>query len=72
MSCYRLVREIAQAIQNDLRFQASTLLALQEGAEAYPVCLSEDSFLCTIHARRVTLQLADIQLACRIRGEKYS
>ena len=70
--CCRLVREITQEIRNDLRFQAAALSALQEGTESYLVCLFEDSFLCTIHARRVTLQPADIQLARRIRGKRYS
>lgn len=37
----RLVREIAQDFKNDLRFQSSAILALQEAAEAYLVSLFE-------------------------------
>ncbi|KAJ0789888.1 putative transcription factor Hap3/NF-YB family [Helianthus annuus] len=35
----RLVREIAQALKSDLRFQSHAVLALQEAAEAYLVGL---------------------------------
>jgi histone H3 len=66
----RLVREIAQDFKTDLRFQASAVMALQEAAEAYLVGLFEDSNLCAIHAKRVTIMPKDIQLARRIRGER--
>ena len=66
----RLVREIAQDFKNDLRFQGSAVLALQEAAEAYLVGLFEDTNLCAIHAKRVTIMPKDIQLARRIRGER--
>ena len=66
----RLVREIAQEFKTDLRFQASAILALQEATEAYLVALFEDSNLCAIHAKRVTIMPRDIQLARRIRGER--
>ena len=39
----RLVREIAQDLRADLRFQASALWALQESAEAYLVGIMEDT-----------------------------
>jgi histone H3 len=66
----RLVREIAQDFKSDLRFQGSAVLALQEAAEAYLVGLFEDTNLCAIHAKRVTIMPKDIQLARRIRGER--
>ncbi len=66
----RLVREIAQDFKTDLRFQGSAVLALQEAAEAYLVGLFEDTNLCAIHARRVTIMPKDMQLARRIRGER--
>jgi len=66
----RLVREIAQDYKTDLRFQSSAIAALQEAAEAYLVGLFEDSNLCAIHAKRVTIMPKDIQLARRIRGER--
>ena len=64
----RLVREIAQDYKCDLRFQSTALLALQEAAEAYLVGLMEDTQLCAIHAKRVTIMPKDMQLARRIRG----
>ena len=63
----RLVREIAQDFKTDLRFESS---ALQEASEAYLVGLFEDTNLCAIHAKRVTIMPKDIQLARRIRGER--
>merc|ERR1712167_388307 len=58
----RLVREIASEFKNDLRFQSSAVLALQEAAEAYMVGLFEDTNLCAIHAKRVTIMPKDMQL----------
>jgi len=66
----RLVREVSQDFKTDLRFQGSAVLALQEAAEAYLVGLFEDTNLCAIHAKRVTIMPKDIQLARRIRGER--
>ena len=66
----RLVREIAADFKNDLRFQSTAILALQEAAEQYLVGLFEDTNLCAIHAKRVTIMPKDIQLARRIRGER--
>ena len=66
----RVVREIAQDIKTDLRFQSAAILCLQEATEAYLVGLLDDANLCAIHARRVTIMPKDIQLARRIRGER--
>ena len=66
----RLVREIAGDFKSDLRFASGAVGALQEAAEAYLVGLFEDTNLCAIHAKRVTIMPKDIQLARRIRGER--
>lgn len=69
----RLVREISQEFKSDLRFQASAIVALQEASESYLIGLFEDTNLCAIHAKRVTVMPKDMQLARRIRGDlKYS
>lgn len=65
----RLVRELAREVKVDLRFGTLALLALQESAEAYLVGLFEDTNLCAIHAKRVTIMPKDMQLARRLRGE---
>ena len=65
----RLVREISQDFKADLKYQGSAMLALQEASEAYLVGLYEDTNLCAIHAKRVTIMPKDIQLSRRIRGE---
>ena len=64
----RLVREIAQDFKTDLRFQSAAILCLQEAVEAYLVGLFEDTNLCAIYARHVTIMPKDIQLARQIRG----
>jgi histone H3 len=66
----RLVREIAMDYKADARFQSTAVLALQEAAEAYLVVLFEDTNLCAIHVKRVTIMPKDIQLARRLRGER--
>ena len=66
----RVVREISQDYKKDSRFQEKAIAALQEASEAYLVGLFEDTNLCAIHAKRVTIMPKDIQLARRIRGEK--
>ena len=65
----RLVREIACEINPHLRFQSQALIALQEASEAYIVGIMEDTNLCAIHAKRVTIMVKDLRLARRIRGE---
>lgn len=64
----RVVREITSDFKADFRWQVSAVEALQEAAEAYLVGLFEDSNLCAIHAKRVTIMAKDMQLARRIRG----
>lgn len=73
----RVVREVTQEVEKSLtnenrqigpvKFQMKALEALQEAAEAYLVCLFEDAYLCTTHAKRVTLFASDISLCRRLR-----
>ena len=67
----RLVREIALQGKEGLRFQSSAVLAMQEATEAHMVNLFADTCLCAIHGRRVTIMPKDIQLARRLRGERF-
>ncbi|KAE8144973.1 histone H3 [Aspergillus avenaceus] len=69
----RLVREVAlellpSEVGAQLRWQSQAIMALQEAAEAFLVHLFEDTNLCALHAKRVTIMQKDIQLARRIRG----
>ena len=71
----RLVREIATNRENrkmvpDVRFQGTAILAIQEASESHLVHLFEDTNLCAIHAKRVTIMPKDIQLARRLRGDR--
>ena len=67
----RLIREVAQDFKMDLRFQSSAIMALQEASEAFLVGLFEDTNLCAIHAKCVTIMPKDIQLAHRICGDHF-
>ena len=49
-------------------WQSLEIQALQESCEAFMVHLFEDTNLCAIHAKRVTIMQKDVQLARRIRG----
>ena len=66
----RLVCEIVQGFSMEFRVTPAMVMALQEAAEAYLVQLLEDSNLCAIHAKHITIQPKDIQLARRICGER--
>ena len=52
----RLVREITSTFCPDImRYTAEAMLALQDSAEDFMVHLLEDTKLCAIHAKRVTI-----------------
>ncbi|KAE8259375.1 hypothetical protein A4X13_0g1057 [Tilletia indica] len=70
MPFQRLVREIVQNRDKDMRMQSSAIAALQEASEAYIVDLFHDVNLAAIHAKRVTILPRDMHLARRLRGEK--
>ena len=58
-----LVCEILQGYGVGYRVTPAMMMALQEAAEVYLVQLLEDSNLCAIHAKCITIQPKDIQLA---------
>jgi histone H3 len=66
-----LVCKVAQQHRNDLQFQSKAILAIQEASKAYLVGLYEDTNLCAIHAKCVTIMLKDMQLAHCIWGERH-
>eukprot|EP01012_Entosiphon_sulcatum_P041735 TRINITY_DN55618_c0_g1_i1.p1 TRINITY_DN55618_c0_g1~~TRINITY_DN55618_c0_g1_i1.p1 ORF type:complete len:169 (-),score=22.54 TRINITY_DN55618_c0_g1_i1:68-541(-) len=66
----RLVKELTSSFGEDYRWRPAAVVALQEAAEAHLVRVFEDSMLCAIHAKRVTLMVKDMQLALRIRGDR--
>ena len=51
----RLVREIIQKQQGNLKLQSSAVLALQEAGKVFLVGLMQQTNLYAIHARRVTI-----------------
>merc|ERR1712182_16785 len=66
----RLVREIAGEQEGgEKKFQSQALMALQEATESFMVSMFEDSNLCALHAKRVTIMPKDMVLARRIRGD---
>ena len=67
----RLVREVAQSIRPDLRFQSTAILALQEASESFLVTMFDKVNLCAIHGKRVTIKVDDIMLWRRMVGGNY-
>ena len=65
-----VIYKIMRGIRNDIRIQAVAVWGLQEAAEAYLLGLFEDSNLCAIHAKWVTIMPRDVQLARRICRER--
>eukprot|EP00804_Cyclotella_cryptica_P012422 CCRYP_010875-RB/>CCRYP_010875-RB protein AED:0.26 eAED:0.22 QI:0/-1/0/1/-1/0/1/0/81 len=68
----RFVREVRQDFHGDMHYQATALAESQETSEAYLIGLLEDTNLCAIHARRVTIMPKDMQLSRRIQREYKS
>lgn len=67
----RLVKEVYQDFKNaDLKFQGAAIAAVQEISESYLIETFEQSYLASLHAKRVTLMAHDIKLAQRIRGNR--
>ena len=76
-----LIREISQEYRVcpdgpvtpsiQIRFQSTSIAALQEAAENFIVGLFEDMNLLAVHAKRVTVMPRDIRLALRIKGDHY-
>ena len=66
--CQEVAQDVKPSSLLNMRFSPLAFDALQEAAEAYLVGLFEDTVLCCVHAKRVTIQLKDIILARCIRG----
>lgn len=71
----RLIREICREVippnkAGEFKWQSAALGAIHEASEAYLIGLFEDTNLCAVHAKRVTIMPRDIHLARRIRGER--
>jgi len=66
----RIVREIILPYDQEdpYRLTIDALKALHVASEDYMVALFEDSYLCALHCKRVTLMKKDMDLARRIRG----
>ena len=69
MPFLRMVREILQKDHAWYYIQASAVLALHEAAESYLIHIMEDTIMCTIHAKWVTILPKDMQLVRQIWGE---
>ena len=66
---FRVIRELSDKVKEGLRWQLGAVKMIHHVSEMYLCGLFEDSNLCAIHAKRVTVQPADIKLVRRIRGE---
>ncbi|KAJ7833047.1 hypothetical protein B0H14DRAFT_3871770 [Mycena olivaceomarginata] len=68
-SFQRLVKEIAEDYQPDVRFQPSALVALQEATEDYLVSVFEDSIQVAQHTHQETIQPRDMVLVLTVHGD---
>ena len=64
---FRVVREITNEYREGLRWQGSALIALQYTAENFMTEFFDDSNLCAIHAKRITVMPKDMHLVRRLR-----
>ena len=74
----KLVREITQDVTNPPShlnninwLTATSMLVYQEASEDHLIHVLEDTNLCAIHTKRVTIMPKDMQLARSIRGTEY-
>ena len=71
-----LVQDVTETIfpQQGFKFSLRGISALHVASEDYLIGLFEDSFLCALHAKRVTLMKKDMTLARKLRGDfiKYT
>jgi histone H3 len=70
MSFAKLIRGIAEDKGMHVNFQGSAIQALQSATEAYAIELLQDSNICAMLEKRVTIMPKDIKLARRIRGQR--
>ena len=72
----RVVNSVTETLfpNQGFRFSLRGIAALHVASENFLVSLFEDSLLCALHAKRVTLMRKDMTLARRLRGDflKYS
>jgi histone H3 len=68
-----LVQEIALKFRkSDLQMQSKAVLALQEAVEFFMVDVFNDTNLCALHGKHVTIMVKDLVLACCIQGIKMA
>ena len=65
----RVVKEITGKYYPDARYSYGAIDAIQQCVESYMIGLFEDTTLCAVHAKRMTVMTKDMRLARRIRGE---
>lgn len=66
----RVIRQIVIEMwggEKELYWKSTALLALQEAAEWFLICLFQDANLCARHAKRVTVMNEDLALVRRLR-----
>lgn len=70
LSFSKLVREIMQERNSEMKIQLNAMEALQTAAEMYVVQHLHDSYLCTKHARRITLRPDDMALSLVLQNDQ--
>ena len=67
----QLVKSITETYYpvDKFKFSLDSMEALHVASEHYLIGLFEDSYLCALHAKRVTLMKKDMRLARKLRGD---
>ncbi|KAL9646366.1 hypothetical protein ABK040_014517 [Willaertia magna] len=67
----RFIKHIlCEVLKENYRIRVSAVDDLHEAAESYLISVFNDAYLCTLHAKRVTLMDRDIHLAIRLQSGK--
>lgn len=67
----RVVRSVlieTHRLGSHFLWQKAAIECLQEASEAYVISFLSDAYLCSLHAKRVTLMPRDMNLIKRLRG----
>ena len=67
----RIVKTMARKLGHEVNFTKGSFECMQEASEANLVAIFKDANLAALHAKRVTIQVKDMELVKKIRGGRH-